>query len=101
VALPPGFRPGKASIRGLRPLKLNVFFYNKWLSFVMKIQRISSFRVKCQVHKKASPPLHIGYLTVMHFKLVGLTSTYRYFLREGDIERSQTGAKPWSGPRGH
>jgi len=31
---------------------------------------------------------------VKHFKLVGLTSTARYFLRKRDIERSETGAKP-------
>jgi len=30
----------------------------------------------------------------MHFKLVGLTSTNRYFLRKRDIERSENGAKP-------
>jgi len=30
----------------------------------------------------------------MHFKVVGLTSTDRYFLRKRDIERSETGAKP-------
>jgi len=30
----------------------------------------------------------------LHFKLVGLTRTDRYFLRKKDIERSDTGAKP-------
>jgi len=39
-----------------------------------------------------SLPRHSMY--VMHFKLVGLTSINRYFLRKKDIERSETGAKP-------
>jgi len=39
-----------------------------------------------------SLPRHSIY--VMHFKLVGLTSTDRYFLRKRDIERSETDAKP-------
>jgi len=39
-----------------------------------------------------SLPRHSIY--VMHFKLVGLTSTDRDFFRKRDIERSQTGAKP-------
>jgi len=33
-------------------------------------------------------------ICVMHFKLVELTSTDRYFLRKKDIERSETDAKP-------
>jgi len=39
-----------------------------------------------------SLPRHSIYM--MHFKLVGLTCTDRYFLRKRDIERSETGAKP-------
>jgi len=39
-----------------------------------------------------SLPRHSIY--VMHFKLVELTSTDRYFLRKKDIERSETNAKP-------
>jgi len=37
---------------------------------------------------------------VMNFKLVGLTSTDRYFLRKKGIERSETGAKPLVRVRG-
>jgi len=37
-------------------------------------------------------PRHSIY--VMHFKLVQLTSTDRYFLRKKDIEKSETDAKP-------
>jgi len=47
---------------------------------------------KCQEHKKPYSTHHSIY--VMHFKLVGLTSKDRYFLRKRDIERSETGAKP-------
>jgi len=38
----PGKAPGYRGQMGLRPLKIT-YIYNKWLSFVMKIQRISSF----------------------------------------------------------
>jgi len=51
---------------------------------------------KCQGPEK---PSHHS-ICVMHFKVVVLTSTDSYFLRKEEIERSETGAKPWSGVRG-
>jgi len=64
-------------------------------SFVMTKFNVYPFfpliRDKCQGHKTFSVT---PYIYVMHFKLVGLTSTDRYFIRKRDIERSQTGAKP-------
>jgi len=50
------------------------------------------------VEDMKSLPRHSIYM--MHFKLVGLTNTDRYFLRNRDIERSETGAKPLVGSVG-
>jgi len=44
-------------------------FYNKWLSFVMKIQRMFAFiHNKCQRHY--SHPRHSTYVIGLYFKLV-------------------------------
>jgi len=48
-----------------------------------------------QIHKNLSR----NFINRMHFKLVGLTSKDRYFLRKWNIERSETGSKPLSGVR--
>jgi len=44
-----------------------------------------------------SLPRHSIYISSY---IVGLTNTDRYSLRKRDIERSETGAKPWSGKAG-
>jgi len=88
-----GFR-GKASGQGVWPSEAERIFITKgrvlWWKFNVGLYLIfAQIHDKCQVHKKSSPSLQIRDA----FKLVGLTSIDRYFLRKRENERSETGAK--------